>query len=284
MKKFPRLTEFFNQVYNIWINERPTTLAAALAYYSIFSIAPVIYIVFTIAGIFLDELVLAERLYARLGNIFGSEMVSALQSAIQAIDLSSSGGSVLGTLLGFLALIFAASGLFYQLQFALNVIWKVPPPGRGGTLRLIRQRLFSFLVVIGLGLFLVVMAFLSVVYSWLSSLLNLFNLDSVFPVLILSFLMLLIIALVYKILPETKINWSDVWLGAAISTAMILLGVYLVRWFFSIGQFTSAFEAAGAFAVLLVMFYYISQIFLLGAVITCAYADNFGSRRRMENA
>jgi membrane protein len=284
MNRFPRVSKFYNQASEIWINDRPTTLAAALAYYGIFSFAPVIYIVFTVAGIFLDELAMAERLYARLAEAFGENVALAIQESISAIGPSTSGGNVLGTLIGFLALIYAASGLFYQLQYALNVIWKVPPPGRGGTLRLIRQRLFSFLIVIGLGIFLVVVAFASIAYSWLSSLFSLFDFGGATPVLILYALTALVFALIYKILPEAKIAWSDVWLGALISAALVLVGGFLVRWFLSLGKFNSALEAAGAFAVLLVMFYYFAQIFLLGAVITRVYADVLGSRRSPKNS
>jgi membrane protein len=185
--------------------------------------------------------------------------------------------------ISFLALLFAASGLFFQLQYSLNTIWRVPPPQKGQTTTFIRQRLFSFLIVIGFGLIWVFAIFANLLLAWFGSilekLLGIGESQLLAGILIAPIIMILIVALFYKILPDTRVAWRDVWLGAAVSTALILAAIILVGLFFQYTSLNSALQATGAFTVLLVGFYYVAQIFLLGAVCCRVYADLYGSRR-----
>jgi len=274
---------FVKELYKIWISERPTQLAAALAYYSMFSFAPIIFVAVSIVGLFIEDIDPASQLFQRLEEMFGEEISVMVQEAVMALSKTPSSSSILVSLISFLALLFAASGLFFQLQFSLNKIWRVPPPQKGQTTSFIRQRLFSFLIVIGFGLIWVLAIFGNLLLAWFGSFLErvlglggglLFAGRLAAPVL-----MVLIVALFYKILPETKVAWRDVWLGAILSTALILAALILVGLFFKYTSLSSALQASGAFTVLLVGFYYVAQIFLLGAVCCRVYANLYGSRR-----
>jgi membrane protein len=201
-----------------------------------------------------------------------------IQESVGAIASTTTGSSVIATLISVVALLLAASGLFYQLQFALNKIWGVPTPERGQTTGLIRQRLFSFLMVIGVGLMLILASVVNVVISWFGSL---FSLSPSMPVLnVLGFLGIatLAFALIYKILPEEEITWHDVWIGAIVTAVLISLALFIFGAYLSRGNVGSAFEAAGAFAVLLIGIYTIAQVFLFGAMFTRVFAAMYGSK------
>jgi membrane protein len=282
MNERPTIVEFGKELYRIWITERPSQLAASLAYYGMFAFAPVIFIAFWVAGIFIDELATAEVFYTRLENLLGLEVAEMIQESVEAIAASSTGSTVFATLVSAVALLMVASGLFFQLQFALNKIWGVPPPERGQTAGFIRQRLFSFLMLIGVGLLLILATLVNVVLSWFGSL---FDFNSSMPVLnALGFLGIATLAfvLIYKILPETEIAWRDVLIGAVVTAVMMMLGLLIFGAYLSRGSVGSAFEAAGAFAVLLIGIYTIAQIFLFGAMFTRVFASMYGSKAGRE--
>lgn len=277
------MRSFISEVYAIWISERPSQLAAALAYYGMFAFAPVIYIGFTIAGIFIDQFAVAGQLYDQLQSVLGPETAEQVRDLVEAVSNTNSGGTFLVSLISFLALYFAASGLFFQLQYAVNKVWRVPPPQRGHTQALIRKRLLSFVMVIGVGLLLIMMALVNLILAWFGSLLARLIGSGTIP-LILTWtaslgLIALSFVLLYKLLPDVHIAWRDTLPGALTAALLVMLAGAIATVYFRSGSFGSAFEAAGAFAVLLLAIYYIAQIFLLGAVITRVYADLFGSRR-----
>lgn len=278
MKSKPSLKEFFKELYRIWATERPGQLAAALAYYGMFAFAPVIFIAFWVAGLFIDQLSAADQFFSRIENLFGPEITLFIQDSVTAIAETTTGSSVIATLISVIALLLAASGLFYQLLFALNKIWGVPPPERGQTSGLIRQRLFSFLMVIGVGLLFILATLVNVLLSWFGSL---FNLGPSMPILnTLGFVLIatLAFAMVYKILPEVEISWRDVWFGALVTAVLVLLALLIFGVYLSRDNIGSAFEAAGAFAVLLIGIYTIAQVFLFGAMFTRVYAATYGSK------
>jgi len=282
MSKTSSLIDFFKEIYRFWITERPNQLAAALAYYGMFSFAPVIYIAITVAGIFLNEVNISNRLYTRLETVFGSEIAGFIQVSVQKLSAETSQTSLLASLISFFALLFAASGVFLQLQFVLNKIWGVPRPGRGETRAFLFSRISSFLIVIGLGLFLVLSTAVGVVLTWLDSVLKIEPISTGFGLLGFVILGTVTFALFYKLLPNTSIAWRDVWLGSGLAALLMGIGGLLVGWFLKSSNFNSAFEAAGAFAVVLIGIYYMAQIFLFGAIFTRIYAQQFGSRKRKE--
>jgi membrane protein len=277
------IKDFAKELYQIWITERPNQLAAALAYFGMFSFAPVIFIAYSVAGIFIDEAASAEQFYQRIASVLGEDVAAMIQDAIAALAQPSTEGSIVLSLISFVALLYAASSVFFQLQFALNTIWHVPPPKKGQTLAFIRQRLFSFLLVIGMGLVVIAAVLLNLVLAWIGSLArallgisgNMVFLAGVAAFALITFTF----ALFYKVLPETKVAWRDVWLGAAVAAVLILAAVFVAGIFFQISSLSSPLQAAGAFSVLLIGFNLIAQIFLLGALICRVYANRLGSRR-----
>lgn len=277
MKSRPSLKEFVKELYRIWATERPGQLAAALAYYGMFAFAPVIFIAFWVAGFFIDQFS-TEQFFTRMENLLGPEVTIFIQDSVNAIAQTTTGSSVITTLISVAALLLAASGLFYQLIFALNKIWGVPTQERGQTSGLIRQRLFSFLMVIGVGLLLILATLANVIISWFGSL---FDLNSNMPVITALGVLgiaTLAFALIYKILPETDISWRDVWVGAFVTAMLVILATLIFGLYLSLGNVGSAFEAAGAFAVLLIAIYTIAQVFLFGAMFTRVFAEMYGSK------
>ena len=278
MKTRPSLIEFAKELYRIWATERPGQLAAAIAYYGMFAFAPVIFIAFWVAGIFIDQLSSVNQFYVRLENLLGPEVTEMIQESVEAIASSTTGSSVIATLVSVVALLLAASGLFYQLQFALNKVWGVPTPERGQTVGLIRQRLFSFLMVIGVGLLLILATLTNVIITWFGSLLNLSPSMPLLNTLAFLGIATLAFALIYKILPEEDITWRDVWIGALVTAVLVGLALLIFGAYLNRGNVGSAFEAAGAFAVLLIGIYTIAQVFLFGAMFTRVFAATYGSK------
>ena len=279
MSKTKPVIDFGKEVYHIWITERPTQLAAAIAYYGMFAFAPIIYISFTVAGIFINELTATTQFFEKLENALGPETAQFIQGSVESISQTTSGGTVITSLISFIALLLAASGLFFQLQYALNTIWKVPPAEKGETSSFLKKRLFSFVIVIGVGLLVVIMAAASFLFSWITSLLNLNASGQLYFLLIFLGITVLSIALFYKVLPDIKIAWRDVWIGAAVATVLVFIGGFLIGLYLGSSSAGSALEAAGSFAVVLLGIYYVAQIFLFGAVFTRVYAHKYGSMR-----
>jgi len=278
MKTRPSLKEFAQELYRIWVTERPGQLAAALAYYGMFAFAPVIFIMFWVAGLFLDQISAVDQFFARVEALFGPEVTAFIQDSVEAIGQSTSESSIIATLVSIGALLLAASGLFYQLLFALNKIWDLPVPERGQTGGMIRQRLFSFLMVIGVGFLFVAATLVNVVITWFGSLLELSPSMPILSIFVFLGLTTLAFALIYKILPEAHIRWRDVWIGALVTAILVAVALFLFGAYLNRGNIGNAFEAAGAFAVLLIGIYTIAQVFLFGAMFTRVYSEAYGSR------
>jgi membrane protein len=271
------LVAFLKELYNIWITERPTQFAAALAYYALFSFIPVIYIAFTIADTFVARLSVSEQFYAQIASLLGTEIAQSVQGAVANLALRTTGGSTLATAIGFVALGLTASLTFFQLQHILNTLWQVPPPQRGQTRAYVLNRLLAFAMVLGAALLLIVATLLSFAVSFIASRIDLGSPIPFGSTILFVGLAALSLALLYKVLPNASVAWRDVWVGAGVAALLITVGIYLVQLYFSSTKLGSALEAAGAVAVLLIGFYYIGQIFVLGAIITRVYASMFGT-------
>ena len=284
MEKPPSIRNFIKEIYQAWISEKPNQLAASLAYFGMFSFAAVIYIAYQIAGIFINEAAAAERLYTRIEAVLGSEIATFIQDSVSAISATNKGGSWIISAVSLISLLLAAMGLFLQLKYVLNRIWGVPLIQVGNRLAIIRQRLFAFIMVIALGLLVILVTVVNVIFAWFGSIVeDLFansGLVSVLNILALLAVVVLANAFVYKVLPDVKLAWRDVWIGSIVATVLMALGGLVIGLYFKLGGIRSAFEAAGAFAVLLIAIYYFAQIFLFGAIITRVYAQRYGSKRK----
>lgn len=277
----PRARDFLRAIYTAWISERPGQLAAALAYFGLFSIAPIIFIAFSIANLFLDQATDYSQFYARLAIALGPEAAEAIRESVSALGEKTFGGSTLVTAISILALLFAASGMFFQIQFALTTIFKTPSAGRDQTRQFVLQRLFSFLMVLSVGLLVIVATILNIAITWFGSLLGditgagealaLLDWFTLFGLIVLAF------ALLFKILPNAKITWRDVLPGAALTALVVLFVGIMLGTYFRFGGVGSAFEAAGTIAVILISFNIFAQIFLFGALFTREYTRWYGS-------
>ncbi len=283
MDKHPSIVDFAKEVYRIWIDEKPDQLAAALAYFGMFSFTAIIYLAFRIAGIFINEAAAAERFYARIEAILGSATASFIQSTVSAISAVDTGGSPIITIISSVSLLFAAIGLFLQLKYVLNRIWRVPLIQRGQRLGLIRRYWFAFLMVVALGLLIILGSVVGLALAWFGTVIKVFinhaTLLAVVDILAILCLITLANAFVYKVLPDVKITWRDVWPGSVLAALLMCIGGLVIGIYFKYGGISSAFEAAGAFAVLMISIYYFAQIFLLGAVVTRVYTKRYGSMK-----
>jgi len=283
MDRLPALRNFIKEIYQIWVSEKPNQLAAALAYFGMFSFAAVIYIAFLIASFFINEAAAAERLYTRIEAVLGTETATFIQESVSAISAANTGGSLIISAISLITLLAAAMGLFLQLKYVLNRIWGVPLIQRGEKLAPLRQRLFAFIMVLALGLLVILTTVVNVAFAWFGSIIEDFyggsNILSALNVLALLGIVVLANAFIYKVLPDIKLGWRDVWLGSVAATLLMGLGGLVMGLYFRFGGISSAFEAAGAFAVLMISIYYFAQIFLFGAIITRVYAQRYGSKR-----
>jgi membrane protein len=287
MDKPPSIRNFIKEIYQIWVSEKPNQLAAALAYFGMFSFAAVIFLAFLIAGIFINEVAAAEQFYTRIEAVLGAEIATFIQDSVTAISAANEGGSLIISAVSLISLLLAAMGLFLQLEFVLNRIWGVPLVQVGNRVAYIRQRLFAFIMVIAIGLLVILVTVVNVAFAWLGSIVeDLFansGLVSVLNILALLAVIVLANAFVYKVLPDVKLAWRDVWFGSLAATFLMALGGLVIGLYFRMGGIGSAFEAAGAFAILMIAIYYFAQIFLFGAIVTRVYAQRYGSKRESIN-
>ena len=282
MNKLSTLRSFIQEVYQVWVSERPNQLAAALAYFGVFSFGAVIYFAYRVASIFINEAAAADRLYARIENLLGTEIATLIQDSVAAIASTNTGGSWVISAVSLISLLFAAMGFFLQIKYALNRIWDIPPTPRGQRFAFLRQQLFAFIALISLGLLIILATMVNVAFSWFGSVTQAYlGRGSLLPLLnTLALLGLIVLALAftYKVLPDERLVWRDVWSGAIAAAIGMVLGGLVIGLYFSLGGVHSSFEAAGAFAVLMIMIYFFAQIFLFGAVITRVYAYRYGSK------
>ena len=272
---------FLREVFQKFSNDNALTLGAALAYYTVFSLAPLLVIVIGIAGLIFGDKAAEGAIVEQISGLVGEQSAEAIQTMLANARTPSTGG--LATVFGIVTLLIGASGLFGQLQDALNTIWGVEPkPGRG-VLGMIKDRFVSFVALLGTAFLLlvslVVSAGLAAAGSAFKALLpapetvlHLLNASVSFAVIIGLF------AMMFKVLPDVKIAWRDVWLGAAVTALLFAVGKYAIALYLGKSDVGSAYGAAGSLVIILVWVYYSAQILLFGAEFTAVYADAYGSR------
>jgi membrane protein len=264
-----------------FIDDEALSRGAAIAFYTVTSIAPVLLIVIAIAGLAFGQEAAQNAIIAQLSGLMGPKTAEVLQTAIASAATKSSG--VIATIVGVVTLLITASGVFGEMQTALNAIWKTKP--KGGTVsRLIRARAASLGLVAAMGFLLLVSL---VVSTGLTAFGN--YLDAVLPfgkviLAAISFVVSLalisfLFAAIYKILPDRDLEWRDVVTGAIVTSVLFTIGKALISWYIGSSAVASSFGAAGALIVLLLWVYYSAQIFLLGAEFTKIYANRHGSKR-----
>lgn len=265
-----------------WIDDYAPSMGAAIAYYTVFSLAPLLVIVIAVAGFVFGQDAVRGEIAAQLGGLIGQDGARGVQGLIESASKPAEG--IFATIIGVVLLVIGATTVFAELQSALDRIWRVPvAPTENGILSLLRTRLFSFGMVLGLGFLLVVSLVastaLAALGSWWGSSFGgwEFLLQGVNFTVSLLFITL-VFAMIYKIMPRAPIAWDDVWVGAAVTALLFELGKFFIGLYIGKAALTSGFGAAGSLVVLLVWVYYSAQIFLLGAEFTWVYAQEHGSQ------
>ncbi len=267
-----------------WSDDNAPSMGAALAYYTLFSIAPLLLIVISIAGLIFGVEAARGEIVGQLEGLMGPQGAQGVQSLLESVSKPVEGLSF--TMAGGILLLIGAATVFGELQNALDRIWRVPKRAKGGIGRLVRSRLLSFGMILGIGFLLMVSLVVSAALAALGKLGRPlfahweFFANILFVLISFAFTMTLF-ALIYKIIPRAKVAWADVWIGAAVTALLFTIGKSLIGLYIGKSALTSGFGAAGSLVVLLVWVYYSAQIFLMGAEFTWAYALTFGSRKQL---
>jgi membrane protein len=265
-----------------WTEDGAAGVAAALAYYTIFSLAPLLIIIALVVGAFLDEKTIEQDILGNVEMTVGRDAAETLRNLLTTEDGTRSRSDVVGTIIWFSVMLWGASGIFAQLQKALNKIWEVRgKPGRS-PLVFVKDRLLSFVVVIFAAAILLATM---VINTGLSTLLvkNTAIAQSVYIVRPLQVLVTLgmvtvLFATLFKVLPDVMIRWKDVWVGAAFTAVLFILGQFAVGLYIANANVGTVFGAAGSLTVILVWIYYSAQILLFGAEFTEVWARHHGVR------
>ncbi len=264
-----------------WQSDKAPRLAAALAYYTAFSLAPLLLIVIGIAGlVFGREAAQGQILNGPMQGILGAHGAEQLRAFISGASKPSSG--IFATIIGVIMLVLGASGVFGQLKDALNTIWHVEPQKKTGVLGLIKDRFLSFSMVIGIAFLLlvslVVNAVLTALSTWIANFLpGLAILMTAVGLIISLVIVTCLFAMTFKILPDAKIAWKDVWIGAAVTGLFFVIGQLVIGLYLGKGGVASSYGPAAGLVVMLVWVYYSAQILLFGAEFTKAYAKHRGA-------
>ena len=260
-----------------WLEDQPFQMAASLAYYTIFSLAPLLIIVIAIAGFVFGQQAAEQQIVGKIQGTIGQPGAEALQGMLQNAGRQPKTG-IVSAVLGFVALLFGAGGVVGQLQASLNTIWGVAPKPGQGLSGFVRQRFISFAMILGIGFLLLVSLVFSAAVTGLAQLIGDFLVLAYALDLLISFLFITaLFAMIYKFLPDVQIQWRDVWIGAALTSLLFTIGKFLIGLYLGHSSVTSTYGAAGSLITILLWIYYSSLIFFLGAEFTQVYATQYGS-------
>jgi membrane protein len=265
-----------------WSEDDCLTAGAALAYYTVFSLAPVLVIAIAVAGALFGPEAAQGEIVGQIRDLVGDEGARAIQSLIQSANRQGTGSRA--TLIGLIVLLFGSTSAFSQLQTALNRIWGVPGRAGSGLMAMIRARFWSFAAVLGVGFLLSVSLVLSAAAAalgrygsgWMPGIIGMLVLAEVAGSLIVH---TLLFAMIFKVLPDADIRWRDVWVGAAVTAAFFYVGKLAIGVYLGRSEIGAAYGAAAWIILILAWVYYSAQIVLFGAEFTRAYATRRPSAR-----
>src|SRR6267378_1703321 len=274
--RFHRWVSLCETAVYSWLDDRAPTMGAAIAYYTVFSLAPMLVMVIAIAGLAFGQKAAEGALFDGLADLVGPESAGAVQAMLRSASSTRTG--ILATVVGFGTLIIGATAVFSELQSALNVIWKAPASGGLGVSHLLKSRLLGLSVVLVIGFLLLVSLVISTALAAFSDYLDwiLPGLATILHIihLTLSFsLTTVLFAMMFKILPDNPVEWEEVWLGGAVAALLFTVGKHLISFYIGSSNMASTYGAAGALIIVLVWVFYSAQILLLGAEFAKAYSD-----------
>ena len=268
-----------------WLDDYAPSMGAALSYYTVFSLAPLLLIVVSVAGLVFGEEAVRGELFDQLQGLMGADAARAIQGLVASVDKPTQG--VLGTGLGIALLVFGATTVFGELQDALDRIWRAPARKKGGLWLLLRARLLSFGMILGLAFLLMVSLVLGAAISalgkwWGPAFVGWETLLQIVNLLVGFGLTTAVFAMIYKLMPRAHVRWHDVWLGAIVTALLFTIGKFLIGLYIGKSGVASGFGAAGSLIVVFLWVYYSAQIFLVGAEFTWVYARTHGSLRSVQ--
>lgn len=279
-ERFRNIGALMKETVSQWSEDEASRLAASLALYTLLSIAPLLVIAIAVAGLVLGDEAARGQIGGQIASVVGPQAGASIESLVANAKTPSSG--IISSVVGIVVGLFGASGVFGELQSALNKIWEVKPrPGRG--LRgLIRDRFFSFSMVMGVAFLLlvslVVSAALATISGFFEGAIELPVLWEALNVLVNLAVTSLLFALIFKLVPDVKIAWRDVWVGGVVTALLFSIGRVALGWYVGRSATVSPFGAAGSLVALIVWVYYSAQILFFGAEFAQVYASRYGSR------
>ncbi|HUH85847.1 MAG TPA: YihY/virulence factor BrkB family protein [Stellaceae bacterium] len=270
-----QVIDLFRAATMSWLGDRAPSMGAAIAYYTVFSLAPVLILVIAVAGLVYGKRAAEGALFDQIAALVGKDSAGAVQALLRSASGTKSG--IIATLIGFAALILAATGVFGEIQSAFNVIWKAKSRG-ASVLGLVKTRLRSLSLIVAIGFLLLLSlaastaltaftGYLSGVLPGLPAALDVANLALSFAVTTALF------AMMYKMLPDVPVRWEDVWIGAAVAALLFTAGKHAISLYIGTSGVSSVYHAVGAVVLLLVWIYYSAQIMLFGAELAKAFGD-----------
>jgi membrane protein len=272
--------ELLKDTYTEWNEDKAPRLGAALSYYTIFSMAPLLAVIMGIVGIFYSDG--STLMHNQLRQVLTPDAAGAVEDILKNASQHKTGG-IVATVMGTATLLMGAGGFFGQLQDALNTIWEVQPKPGQGIMSTIKNRFLSFSMVLGSGFILLISLAVNTFISVLGK-----AMGDVLPVpefvlqginFLLAFALVTgLFAMIYKVLPDVEIGWHDVWIGAAVTSFLFGVGKFALGLYLGKSSVGSPYGAAGSLAVLLIWIYYAAQILFFGAEFTQVYAKKFGSK------
>jgi membrane protein len=276
---FGRVWEYLQAIVEAFVADDALSRGASISFYTVTSIGPVLFIVVAIAGLAFGEDAARGAVSEQLSDLMGKDTADLVQKAVQSASGTSAG--IIATFIGIITLVITASGVFGEMQSALNAIWKAEP--RGSTIsRLVRARAASLGLVAALGFLLLVSLVVSAILSAVADYINVRLPFSALVLQLLHFvmsfgLMAVLFAAIYKVLPDAELSWQDVLIGAVVTALLFNLGKFLIGLYLAHSALASSYGAAGALIVVLMWIYYSAQIFLLGAEFTKIHASRRGT-------
>lgn len=281
-KHFEQIWHIISCTFINFINDNGLKLSASLAYYTIFSLAPLLILIISLAGFFLGNAAAANRLYPQIAHFVGSAAALQIQDILKKLQLS--GKSDIAVVIGVITLFVGASGIFLEIQDSLNMIWSVKAKPKRSWVKFIENRLLSFSLIIFLGVLLLLSLIINIIMSALGEWIEQF-MHSVTSLLIkginlgITFIIISILfAITFKFLPDVKIKWREVRTGAFFTAILFMIGQYGINLYIQYTAKSSAYGAAGSILIILVWIYYTSAILYLGAEFTQVYADVTGCK------
>ncbi|GHC88747.1 hypothetical protein GCM10007320_35870 [Pseudorhodoferax aquiterrae] len=273
------------QAVQSWSDDYAPSMGAALSYYSVFSMAPLLLIVISVAGLVFGEEAARGELFGQLAGLMGADAAKTLETLLASVNKPAQG--IVSTLIGLGVLLIGATTVFGELQNALDRIWRAPARNTsGGLWNLLHTRLLSFGMVLGIAFLLMVSLVLGAVVSalgkWWGDAFAGWEIVAQLINIVLGFALTTgVFAMIYKIMPRVHVRWYDVWIGAAVTALLFTLGRFLIGLYIGKSGVASSFGAAGSLIVIFVWVYYSAQVFLMGAEFTWLYAKQYGSMRHL---